>query len=367
MDKKIVLIASVLKPVNEPRMYKKIGLSLAEFSNLEIHIAGFKTQNDVSDKKITFHPLYDFNRLSPGRFSASKKFKILLQRIKPEILIVCTFELLKTAVEYKNSYPCLLIYDIRENHALNIRELGVYPYPINIFLSNFIKGLEKREAKWVDHFLLAEKCYEDEIDFIKQSFTIIENKYQGDLISKNEKSQEVMHFAFTGTAHQSTGVFRALDFVNDLNKLGLNVDLHICAHATQEKVYSKLKSLTFPWLHLQISRQAIDNIDILKTYQKCDLVLAPYIISQQNEHKFPTKIYDALANGIPVILSQNKYWMKNINSKSPVLNYDFSQAPKYDTIEKINALFNINYRDKSALWQTEKDKLKSLFQFLDIS
>ena len=176
--KKKVLISSILKPVNEPRMYKKLGLTLSENLNLDVHISGFKPENFVADEKITFHPIFDFNRLSLKRFGAGKKFAQLLKTIKPDILIVNTFELLNEARKYKLKYNCKLIYDVRENHQFNIRYLGIYPLVIKELIAKQIGRIEHKNAKFIDHFILAESCYADELTFLDSNYTVIENKYE---------------------------------------------------------------------------------------------------------------------------------------------------------------------------------------------
>ncbi len=365
MAKKKVLIASVLKPVNEPRMYKKLGLSLAQNSNVEVHIVGYKPKTNALNENIIFHPIFDFNRLSLARFNASRKFKSLLHELKPEIVIVNTFELLKPAVEFKQFYPCELIYDIRENHSLNVRELGIYPFPLNYILSKFIRNTERKSAPFINQFFLAEKCYVDELDFIGNNYAILENKYQGELIRRKAKESDLIQFAFTGTAHDSTGVFRAIDFVKAIIDSGQKAELKLAVHAAQEKVYSRLNSISYPWLFSKIQKQPIDNLDIIELYKSCDILLAPYVISKQNRRKFPTKLYDALANGIPIIISENQYWIENTNSNSAVLHYDFNEALNESTIKKIHSLRKVEYKDESALWETEKHKLKLINQFLD--
>ena len=80
-----ILIASVLKPVDDTRMYEKIGLALAKIDKADIHIAGFASNNVSEYDNIEFHHLFKFNRLSLRRLLSSwKLWKLLIKLfIKP--------------------------------------------------------------------------------------------------------------------------------------------------------------------------------------------------------------------------------------------------------------------------------------------
>ncbi len=367
MDKKKVLIASVLKPVNEPRMYKKLGLSLAEFPNLEIHIAGFNPDNLTNDHKITFHPIFNFKRLSLDRFQSGKKFLALLNTLNPQILIINTFELLVPALKYKRNNSCFLIYDIRENHSLNVSSLGIYPFPLNRLLASYIRNIEFKAAKHIDHYFLAEKCYLEELSFISPNFTVLENKYQGDKIIRKPFDPSVIQFAFTGTAHDSTGIFKAINFVQAIIELGQKAELNLCVHATKETVYARLKKITLPWLKGIIKNKPVDQTEIIQAYRNSDVLLAPYKVSVQNQNKFPTKLFDALANGIPMIISENQYWKSNCNPNAPIIHFNFELDPNESTLDIIKSKIHSDFVDESALWNSEKIKLNFLNTFLDKS
>ena len=96
-----ILLASVLKPVDDTRMYEKLGKAFAKIDKAEIHIAGFHANNVVPEEKIELHPLFNFDRLSYRRFGASLKIWLLLIKVKPEVIIANTHELLIVIILYK--------------------------------------------------------------------------------------------------------------------------------------------------------------------------------------------------------------------------------------------------------------------------
>jgi hypothetical protein len=361
MVKKKILIASVLKPANEPRMYKKPGLSLAEKPNLEVHIAGYEPTGNISDKLVEFHPIFNFNRLSIKRLSLKKPFINLLERIRPDVLIVNTFELLPTAVQYKRHANCTLIYDVRENHRYNILHLGVYPFPVKNVLARIVSGIESRYAPETDHFLLAESCYANELDFIAERFTVIENKYQGELIQRTEQKGKI-RMSFTGTIHFSTGIEEAIRFFEMAKDAYKGLTLTITGHAAQDSVMNFLESKKQPGIILNVQDRPLSNDEILKTYSQTDILLAPYRMSTQNRNKVPTKLYDALANGIPMIISKNEKW-QNLTQHLPwIYHHDFNDKNIDDLLTFIREK-HFTQAQRDATWETEIEKLLSLSYF----
>lgn len=361
MVKKKILIASVLKPVNEPRMYKKLGLSLAQNPDLDLHIAGYSPSQSTEDKDITFHPIFNFKRLSFKRIHAKKVFSKLLHQIGPDVLIVNTFELLGPAIQYKRLNKCRVIYDIRENHRFNILHLGVYPWPLKYIPARIVAIAENRFAPEVDHFLLAEACYAEELSFLDGRYTVIENKYAGPLIERQSQSGQ-LRLAFTGTLHNSTGVFEAIRLFEALKDDIPGLQLSITGHAAPRSVFEAIKQKAQPGLILRISNTPLGNSEILDTYRQSDILLAPYRMSVQNQNKIPTKLYDALANGIPMIISRNPKWQDLTGHLPWIYHHNFAD----DMLEDVSAFIREKHDtqpQRDAMWESEREKLLALPYF----
>ncbi len=365
MNKKKVLIASVLKPVNEPRMYKKLGLSLAEMGNLEIHIAGYHCEEIPKVQGIHFHPIFNFNRLSFERFNSNIRFYKLLEELKPDIIIVNTFELLGPSVKFKKKHGVKLIYDIRENHRLNILTLGIYPFPINHLLATYVKIKESKYSKEIDHFILAERCYENQIPFLSKPFTIIENKYADTLFKKTARKEGRIRLLFAGTVHKSTGIFVAIDLIQKLNAIENIFELMIIGHCAQKSVYDEIHKIEVKHIYKEIDIKPISPEKIIAAYQKANVILAPYLISEQNKDKIPTKLYEALALGIPMIISANSFWQQLVKNHEWILSMDFQLVDKKEIIEFCKRDFGEITGLESARWHSEKQKLKCIDIFLD--
>jgi hypothetical protein len=67
MKKQRIVLASVLKPVDDTRMFEKLGKSLSDNPNYEIFILGYPSKQPPTNPKIIFLPHPNFVRLSMKR------------------------------------------------------------------------------------------------------------------------------------------------------------------------------------------------------------------------------------------------------------------------------------------------------------
>src|SRR4030095_84746 len=136
----------------------------------EIHICGY--QSPLPDcPEIHFHPLFHFKRISFNRLTAQGKYYQLLLKVKPNAIIVNTYELLLVSLTYSILFNAKLYYDIRENYYRNIAYQPTYPKLLRPALAGPVRLMERLASPFVSHFFLAEKCYVNELSFFKENFT----------------------------------------------------------------------------------------------------------------------------------------------------------------------------------------------------
>ena len=86
MKKTKVVIVSLLKPIDDSRMYEKFGLTLEQANEYEINIIGFTSKNIPTQNKIEFHPLKPFKRLSLKRLVARLQVWNIYIKVKPKVI-----------------------------------------------------------------------------------------------------------------------------------------------------------------------------------------------------------------------------------------------------------------------------------------
>ncbi|HET9487790.1 MAG TPA: glycosyltransferase [Chryseosolibacter sp.] len=314
-NKSTVVIASVLKPVDDSRWYEKIGLSLASTGKYEVHIIGVGSAG-VQVPNIRQHPMKPFGRLSPRRLFARWKIMVKAMRLSPDLFIVATHELLYLAVFLKIVKKCRIIYDVQENYFWNILYTPVYPLLIKPFAALYVRGKEIITSGYIDHFFLADRGYLQELKFPGSRCTLLENKVR---IVPPEKSSPVplstkktISLIFSGTLAETAGVFTAIDLAIKLHVIDDRFRLTIIGFASQKKVLEKIRLLIQPrpFIDLITSDNPIPHKEIFKQIQKADFGLITYQINPSTMNSIPTKLYEYLGFKLPVLLVNHKPWVE---------------------------------------------------------
>ena len=133
--KKTIVIASVLKPVDDTRMFEKFGISLSDSGNYKVVIIGYPSIVKPAYPNIDFIPLNPFKRLSIGRILAPFQVYSKLYKVKHDILIVNTHELLIVALLNRIIFGGKIVYDIQENYYRNIlfTDAKLFEHPCVIY------------------------------------------------------------------------------------------------------------------------------------------------------------------------------------------------------------------------------------------
>jgi len=337
-----VVLASVLKSTQDVRLFQKIGISIQkEFSELEIHSIGHSSSTAPIEIPRTFHySIFHFSRLSIQRIFASWKYLMTLFQIKPKLLIVGTVELLPASIFYKLISPrTKIIYDVQENYFYNIWYQNHYPLLIKYVLAYCVYLVEYFGSYFIDGFLLAEKCYLQELRFIRiEKSMILENKFllpEDFEIPKKMNQKNDIAFVLSGTISQKYGVLAAIDFVLELQSVMPNIVFHIVGHCPVYKDFIELEKISekCPFIKLEISTQPVAYTRILRTICVADFALLPYQIDRSFENKIPSKFFEYLYFGVPMLISKNKTWQAFFDESGGNFAY-FTDFHK-DSIESI--------------------------------
>ncbi len=359
-----IIIGSVLKPLTDVRHYYKIALSLAKIPNTKISILARQTKNVPVCESITFEGIHSDKYSIFQRILTPCIFFIRVCLIRPDIVIVCTHELLIEAVFYKLISGCKLVYDVQENYALNIVSNRTYNSSFRPILSKYIALKEKLCAKFVDRFWLAESCYQHELTFLSDRFDILENKsvIQREIKPVSFKDMQNIQLLFSGTIAEENGIFEALELAKQLNKINSGYSLSIIGCCHQPELSTKLKEIADKqsFVKLQLSSKPIDYQDIIKEISKVDVGIISYHLQQNFINKVPTKLFEYLSIGLPVILQNNPKWsdLALKYGSSIKLNFKDFTASEIDIAIRSNSFYQGERIDlKELLWSSCEEKL----------
>ncbi|MBX2970545.1 MAG: glycosyltransferase [Cyclobacteriaceae bacterium] len=305
-----IVLASILKPVDETRMFEKIGSSLAQAGH-NVHIVGFPSATGAaSDPKIHFHPVapHPFKRLSITRFFASLKVLFIVSKLKPTIFIITTHELLGAAFWCKLLTGCKVLYDVQENYYRNIRYTTAFPAGIRTVVAAWVRLKERLLHPIITTYILAEKGYTDELPFAKP-YLVLENKITKALADRYRKKQQTgyANLLFSGTLAETTGVFEAIRLTDDLHKHDASVMLTIIGHAPSSIIHNQLLRLSDqkPFIRYRGNEQPVPHDAILKEISRADFGIIWYPQNPSTACSIPTKLYEYMGLNLPVLISHN--------------------------------------------------------------
>ena len=367
MQKKIT-IASVLKPVDDTRLFEKLAVSLADTGDFHVDIIGFRSSISPNYHNISFYPVFHFLRLHPVRLFSGLRLVKLLAKLKPDLLIITTHELLFTASFYKLLYGKPVIYDVCENYYANIAHGTGFNYLIRPILSSFVRLKERMTKPLINHYFLAEQAFLEEMPFMRGRATVIENKCLQLSSKKEDVSNDIeIKFLFSGTIAREYGIFEAIMFSNTLNQSGFNNKLLIIGRCAHVETLEQLKSSVKVHSHIEmiVDSYPIPHQLIIDKMLESDFGLLPYNLAPHLKSRFPVKIYEHLAVKLPIIITDNPPWTEFCEKHNAGITINFSNYSSFKVIDLIKntSFFNkTEYEDIN--WEPEGKKVISIIKSL---
>lgn len=329
MKKRRIVIASVLKPVDDTRMFEKLGRTLARVA--EVHIVGFPGKATPSDG-IAFHQSGVFKRLSLQRLLQPWKVFFLLLRLRPVDVIISTHELLWPAALYKLIAGAAVYYDLQENYWRNIVYGEAFPKPVRSLLAGYVRLKERLLHPMIKRYLVAERAYLDEMPFIRSKSVLLENRYYGQ-VKPPEPGKRGRRLIFSGTLSRSTGVFAAIDLARKLHEVDDAVRLAIVGHCSRQTEYQALLAQIkpYPFIFLIGGDKLVPHAEIIRHIRESDFGIIAYDLSPATENRIPTKLYEYLANGVILMTPPHAPWVGTIRQYQEPIIFD----PKNPDIDLI--------------------------------
>lgn len=335
-----ILLASVLKPLDDTRMFEKFGRTLAERPGLHIHVAGRAAPPPASTSpNLHTHALLSGSRLSWDRLRAQGRYWRLLGQLQPQLVFVHAPELLPLTLLWQAlGRQRRFVYDVRENYALNIRTQAVYAGWLRGLLAKLVRGLETLAARRASAIVLAERSYADELPFAEPARTVLlENKYQPQPLETPAAAGrplpgpgQPLRLLYSGTISRLNGVFEAVAFARALRVQWPEAQLTIVGFCQQPEVLAELQALVAndACITLVGGAQPVPHAQIVAEIRQSHVGLLPYRPHISSARCMPTKLFEYLAHGLPVLTQPNPLWADTIESFQAGLAVSFD--PPYD-------------------------------------
>lgn len=346
-----IVIASVLKPVNDVRMYEKIGLSLNKFGH-EVIIAG-SPNTSTQDLRLSSFQWNEFPRLSLKRLMIQFRFWKVLSASRPDLVICCTHELLLCAVLFRLFFGTKVIYDIQEDYFKNLWFQHNYPPIIRHLLALVIRSTEYLMSRFISGYLLAEKIYEDDISFTKNKSLNLENKS----LPIQAKRKSEFKFIFTGTLSPYSRTKESIQYFLQLKKHLPEADLTVIGHCPSHKYYDDLRNEFDKKVTLNISTQPVPHEQIVIEIERANFGIIGYLPNPINAKKVPTKLYEYTAAELPYLVQSGTYWSDLGHELGGAISVDFHSSVLDACTEKIRNNKDYSFKKDPVYWETQEKPL----------
>jgi glycosyltransferase involved in cell wall biosynthesis len=352
-----ILIASSLKPTQDTRAWGKLGISLRETNRYALNIIGFSAKKEENLSNATFYSSFAKPGFALSRVVSMLRLVQILVRIRPKILICCTYEFLPVASFFKSIIGYKLVYDVQENYVANLDLNPLLSDSKKVKAAKLIRKMEATNA--VDLYFLAEQCYRKEMP-LKSPFLVLENRYQGQVSEKSQVNfghKNEFSFLISGTITPAFGVSEAIIWFIEILKKYPKSTLLIMGQVTLPNYQLALEKMAGnnPQITFQTSPLPLSHNVILNAYSEVDFALLPYQNHPAIRDKMPTKLFEAAALGVPVLVSPNPTWLDFLNNFKGGFPIDFlnveSAITQFDQA-KLQTFFT-EKPSESILWQSQ--------------
>jgi glycosyltransferase involved in cell wall biosynthesis len=388
----LILLASVLKPVDDTRMLGKFARTLTE-AGAQVAVAGqASTAPPLAVKNISQHVIFRGSRLSVGRLAAQGRYWRLLGQLRPALVVVHAPELLPLTLLWQAlGSGRQFIYDIRENYALNVSTQGVYRGAVRRLLAAGLRWVEGLAARRAAALTLAEESYAAELPFVQALPTsrvvVLENKYQpapGEVLPNAPRplpaSHEPLRLLYSGTISELNGLRAAVGLAQALHAARPGgAQLTVIGFCQRPELLAQLARWQQEGLPLRLvgGATAVPHAAIVAEIGRSHLGLALYEPHPSTWRCRPTKLFEYLAHGLPVLIPPNPLWEALLQQHDAGLRCDPSQPLAPATAASLLADLTLRASDPShgfyrwgvpgdVLWASEGKKLRLLLETLGL-
>lgn len=293
-----VLFASSLKPARDTRTEKL----LLSFGDSDCYFCGVDNGDELGQSNT-----WEYSRSLIHRFKMLIKFVRFVKDIKPEVVTINSLEFVPVLRSLKSKVGFKLVYDMQEDYVKNITHHSGFRGVKRTITLGQAKRLTSKLIGIVDGVIYAEKVYQKEL---KVPTVVMENKsIIGD--KRQKELSNPIRLVFTGTLTKECGVYKALDWLSELNKIG-QFELIMIGHTPLEEDHERLKQINLTSFHYKGSLTPLPHKFLVKEMLDSDFGLICYEVSPSKEGKMPTKLYEYMSVRLPVLCQNDGFWSEKV-------------------------------------------------------
>ncbi|MDX2250038.1 MAG: glycosyltransferase [Bacteroidia bacterium] len=362
---------TLLNPATHTRIFAKIARSQHTLG-FEVIVVGQDQKNTPYTREgIQVFPIKPFRRLSLQRILSQIRILRIGLKIHADIYTLHTPELILVALFLRWRLDAKIIYDVHEDYAANIRYGNHYPAFARKLLAGMVRFLEKRFIKYTAAISFAENCYEGILAepgkkrfFLRNKFQFPEHRQPPDL-----PLPVVPYMLYSGTIAEDWGIFETVSLWEKLNQIQ-PIHLVVAGFCQNSVLLRKLqkdidKSGLKDRFQLIGGDKYVEHHQIMYLIQNCAFGAALYRTGVHIRGKIPTKFYEYMAFGKPLVFTDDPFWNELNRQLKLGLSYtDSIDIQSFWDNLKTQIANPEPHRKEDFLWSGEERELRRMLDFV---
>lgn len=305
---------TVLNPAIHTRIFYKLACSQAA-AGYEVHVHGQGREGQTYVRSgVHIHPTRPFGRLSWRRFVHTFRLLGACLPHPSEVYVLHSPELLPLGWVLKHLHGARLVYDLHEDYRVNILNAPHYPAWLRRPLAAAVRRFERLFVPGLQAVTYAEACYDNVLKMPDGRKYVLRNSFSARAAqgTPTVALPAQPYFLYTGTLAKAWGIWDALALWEKVRRLqpfslaiaGFTYDRELIRALRQWIAEHEFKAD----VRLIGGDRYVPYVDVLHLLQHAYVSLALYQVEPHIQGKIPTKFYEALANGKPLVYRADPFW-----------------------------------------------------------
>lgn len=312
-----VVHLSVLNPVRHPRILYRQAVSQAEAGfSVAVIANGSPDEAPIIDQDVQLYPIDLPGRLHWRRLLRPWRLVWLALRMRARVVHLHSPELLLPAL-WLRLRGAMLVYDVHEDYAANIRHTQAWPAWLRLSLAWGVRLIERLAVRgWLHHVTYAEASYRNHLNAIESQYSYLLNRYAPPALpiiapTATPVVEEMPVMLYSGTLADAWGFSDTLALWDGLNK-HQPVRLVLAASGDEALFHSpQVQQLLARWpdrWQRAGNGGFVAHDEIVGWMHRATFATALYQPLPHLAEKQPSKFFECMAHGLPLIYRATPAW-----------------------------------------------------------
>jgi len=339
-------VTTVHRPLDPRIFHKQLGTLRRE--GFDVHLVA---PHDHAERRdgVMIHPLPTGRRAWHARLLLQPLAYRRARALNADLYQIHDPELIPMAWLLRQTSGARVIYDVHENYRTKGPVWG-----------RLLRALERWAFRWVDHALLAEESYRSVVEGTDVDSTCILNYFKSpgeDATAPPKPAKKPIRLLYTGTLSNRRGLRAMIDLAEAIRRRGRpeRLDLVGVCNRDRQRAAADARIRDHDLTNI-VTRVGWDTYvapsAMAPYYRRADVGLFLADPDPNLIHSIPTKFYEYLHHGLPIISSDVPLWRRFVEE-----NECGAVVPPGDVDTVLDVLDR--WRERPALYRRHAEKARA--------